>query len=101
MTTPSATQPKRRHTGRPWQRIRTRVIAEETHCGICGRTVNKQLPARHRHSATVDLIHPLSRGGSPLDRTNLRLAHYSCNASRGNATTKRRRKLMANVTRTW
>lgn len=91
--------PKARHTGRPWQRIRARVIAEETHCALCGKWVDKTLPPRHRWSATVDLVRPLSRGGSPLDRANLRLAHYRCNSSRGDGTKRQRRTL--NTTRQW
>ncbi len=75
---------RRRHTGRPWERIRKLVIDESDVCWLCGRGVNKDLPYPHPMSASVDLVVPLSRGGNFLDRENLRLAHLYCNESRGN-----------------
>jgi len=91
---------KPRHTGRPWGRLRARVIAEETHCALCGKPVNKTLKFPHKRSPTVDLRVPLSLGGSQRDRTNLRLAHFDCNASRGNGTRNRRRRGFT-TTRRW
>jgi 5-methylcytosine-specific restriction endonuclease McrA len=72
------------HSGRPWERLKHRVFAEETHCWLCGRYVDQDLPPRTRWSRSIDLIHPKSRGGSDQDRSNLRLAHIHCNSSRGN-----------------
>lgn len=34
--------------------------------------------------AEVDEIVPVSLGGNPLDRSNVRLAHRECNRRRGN-----------------
>jgi 5-methylcytosine-specific restriction endonuclease McrA len=51
---------------------------------VCGRWVNQDLSPRHRLSRTVDHVVPLSAGGPPLDRQNLRLAHRSCNTGRSN-----------------
>ena len=70
--------------GRPegpgWERIRKAVIDEATECAICNRRVDKTLPHTHRMGPTVDHIKPLSMGGHPTDRTNLRLAHRACNS---------------------
>lgn len=53
------------------------------HCGICGEPVNPQVKYPDPLQATLDHIVPVSRGGTN-DPTNLRLAHMSCNRSRGN-----------------
>lgn len=89
--------------------LRARVLAEETHCGICGRMVDKSLtvvPDRHGRRcpgpecqgciphplrAEVDEITPVSRGGSPYDRDNCRLAHRICNQKRGDGRRERAR----------
>jgi 5-methylcytosine-specific restriction endonuclease McrA len=75
---------KVRHVGRPWRRVRARVLATSDLCGLCG----------HPGAREVDLIIPLSLGGDPLDPANLRPAHgtsdpcpwclRACNQSRGN-----------------
>lgn len=64
--------------------LRARVLREETHCGICGQVVDKALPHGLPLSPEVDEIMPVSRGGDPLARDNVRLAHRICNQRRGN-----------------
>ena len=65
--------------------LRRRVIAEEDRCGICGLAVDKTLPHGLPGSPEVDEIMPVSRGGDPLARTNVRLSHRClCNQRRGN-----------------
>jgi 5-methylcytosine-specific restriction endonuclease McrA len=69
--------------------LRARVLAEEDHCHICGRPVDKDLPYLHPWSAVVDELVAVSRGGSPYSRDNVRLAHRLCNVRRGNGTRQR------------
>lgn len=68
------------------RRLRARVLAEEDVCWICGQPVDKSLPAGLPGSPEVDEVLPVSRGGSPTDRANCRLAHRVCNQRRGNRT---------------
>lgn len=65
-------------------RLRARVLREETHCWLCGAEVDRDLPPGQPASPEVDEIVPVSKGGSPYERTNVRLAHRLCNAKRGN-----------------
>lgn len=52
-------------------------------CHICRKRVDMNLDVRHRSSATMDHLIPISLGG---DHTyaNIRLAHRACNSSKGN-----------------
>ena len=52
-------------------------------CGICGKRVNKKLKYPDPLSSTLDHIIPLSLGG-PHTKSNLQLAHYICNITKGN-----------------
>lgn len=69
--------------GRPWRTAQAEVYATETHCWLCGRWVDQELPWRHPLSRSVDHVVPLSEGGHPTARWNLRLAHRRCNVRRG------------------
>ena len=60
------------------------MLAEEDVCWICGQPVDKTLPPGLPGSPEVDEVVPVSRGGSPYDRSNCRLAHRICNQRRGN-----------------
>ena len=85
---------RRGRGGRPWQRLRAQVLAEETYCWLCGRPVDKNLPGSHQLGPNVDHVRPLAHNGAPLDRANVRLAHRRCNLARGTKTpapTQRRR----------
>ena len=78
-------------SGTAWNAMRARVFAEESHCWICGKWVDQELPRTHPMSRTVDHIVQLSHGGPPLDRSNCRLAHRRCNGRRAEPATPRRR----------
>lgn len=65
-------------------RVRRRVLFEETNCWLCGERVDKTLPSGTPASPEVDEILPVSLGGDPYDRANVRLAHRLCNQKRGN-----------------
>lgn len=73
--------------GRPYRRHRARVMANETHCWLCGEPVDKTLPRNHRMAGTADHITPVSLGGHPLGP--MRLAHRACNSRRGNGQPQR------------
>lgn len=69
--------------------MRARVLAEEDRCALCGELVNKSLwlgPDGRPHplSPVIDEIIPVSRGGSPFERTNCQLTHRICNAKKSN-----------------
>lgn len=74
----------RRSNGAKRNRLRARVLREETHCGICGLPVDVKLPHGQPDSPEVDEIIPVSKGGDPYDRRNCRLTHRLCNQRRGN-----------------
>ena len=81
------TEPRSKgRTGRPWRRVRARVIRTETHCWICGQPVDKTLVWPDPMSATADHVDPLALGGAERQRGNLRLAHAGCNIRRGTRT---------------
>lgn len=74
----------RRQNGHRRTRLRQRVLAAYTHCALCGRTVDKTLPAGDPGAPEVDEIIPVSHGGDPLAWANVQLAHRICNQRKGN-----------------
>jgi 5-methylcytosine-specific restriction endonuclease McrA len=76
----------RRANGTRRNRLRRRILTEESDCAICGQPVDKTIPYPDPWSPTIDEIVPVSLGGDPLDRANCRLAHFRCNVQRGNGT---------------
>lgn len=74
----------RRTNGNLRDKIRARVIREETNCWLCGNPVDKTLHYLDPQAPEMDEIVPVSKGGSPYDRKNARLAHRLCNQQRGN-----------------
>lgn len=76
----------RRRNGSRRTKLRKRVLAAYDVCWICGRPVDKTLQPGHPMSGEVDEAIPVSRGGSPFEWDNLRLAHRICNQRRGNHT---------------
>lgn len=77
------TKPNPRYAnGHRRRTLRTRVLREETHCGICGEEVDKTIPTPDPMSPEIDEIQPISLGGDPLDRKNCRLVHRECNRCR-------------------
>jgi 5-methylcytosine-specific restriction endonuclease McrA len=89
MMTRTAVRNPRYRNGHRRRALRNRVLREETHCALCNRPVDITLPHLDPWSATLDEIVPISRGGNPLDRDNVRLAHRRCNRLRGNGSRQR------------
>ncbi len=78
---------RRGRSGRPLQRAKDRVYAEETHCCRCGQPVDKTLPYRdpvtgevNPESKSFDHLTELDLESDPYDG---HLAHLRCNASAG------------------
>lgn len=71
----------RRANGTQRNRLRARVLREESTCWLCNKPVDVTLPHGQPDSPEVDEIIPVSKGGDPLDRSNCRLAHRLCQAT--------------------
>lgn len=72
-------------SGRPWERLKAQVFAEETHCHCCRSPVDQTLPHNHPKARSVDHLIPRDkRPDLAYERGNLRLAHRGCNSTRGN-----------------
>lgn len=63
--------------------LRKRIYAMQDTCGVCGRSVDKSLPAGSPLSPELDEIVPIARGGSAYDIDNLQLTHRTCNRRKG------------------
>ena len=74
----SMTNNPRRSNSTRRNKLRARVLREEDHCWLCGKQVNTQLQPGKPDSPEVDEILPVSLGGDPYDRSNVRLAHRLC-----------------------
>ena len=74
----------RKTNGHRRRQIIARVLAAYNTCHLCGRTVDKTLPAGLPGSPEVDELIPVSKGGSPYQFTNCYLAHRWCNRIRSN-----------------
>lgn len=74
----------RTRNGNARRKLRARLRAEGRPCHICGQPIDYSLPAGHPWSFEVDELVPVSRGGSPLDYSNVDAAHRICNQRRGN-----------------
>jgi hypothetical protein len=57
-------------------------LRDRWRCHLCRRKVDRALPYQHRMAGTRDHLVPVSDGGDDSP-ANLRLAHRSCNSSRG------------------
>ena len=71
----------RRTNGAKRNKVRARVLREETHCWLCGEPVDVKLAHGLPQSPEVDEIIPVSKGGDRYDRKNCRLAHRLCRAT--------------------
>ena len=76
----------RNANGHRRRQVRARVLAEEDTCWLCGLPVDKTLKTPDPGSPEIDEVLPISLGGSPIKRSNTRLAHRLCNVRRGNGT---------------
>ena len=99
----------RRANGSRRDKVRAQVLAEEDTCALCGQPVDKTLTVvwgshglrckgdgcpgctPHPMRAEVDEILPVSKGGSPYDRSNCQLAHRKCNQQKWNGDARRHR----------
>lgn len=71
--------PAHNANGHRRRQLRQRVLAEESHCALCGEFVDQSLPHWDDRAAVVDEDLPRSRGGSPLARDNCHIMHRACN----------------------
>ena len=76
-----------------FEKNKKRLLKSSTHCGICGRLVNKKLKYPDPMSPVIDHIVPIAKGGHPSAIDNLRLAHWQCNRQKSD-------KLYANQSET-
>lgn len=74
----------RYRNGSARRKLRAWLKAQGRPCHICGQAIDYGLPAGHPMSFEVDEIVPVSKGGDPLDRSNVDAAHRICNQRRGN-----------------
>lgn len=80
--------------GNARRKVRAWLKAQGMPCHICGRAIDYSLPSGDPMSFEVDEIVPVSKGGSPIDRSNVQPAHRICNQRRGNKELPRQRKRM-------
>lgn len=86
----------RRANGARRDALRKRVAAMGLPCHICGLPIDYSLTTyvdptdgktkRHPMSFELDELVPVSKGGNPLDISNVAPAHRICNQKRGNKT---------------
>src|SRR4051794_3758265 len=82
--------------------LRAQVLAEEDTCHLCGKPVDVTLRSGLNESPEIDEIIPVSRGGSPYDRSNVALSHRLCNVRKGNGFRGQRPAVVPFITtRTW
>ena len=74
----------RRANGSRRTALRRRVAAMGAPCWICGLPIDYSLPPGDPLSFEVDELVPVSKGGAPLDPSNVAAAHRCCNGWRGN-----------------
>lgn len=74
----------RRANGSRRTALRRRVAAMGMPCWICGLPIDYGLPPGDPLSFEVDELVPVSKGGSPLDPSNVAAAHRCCNGWRRN-----------------
>ena len=74
-----------------------RVRALGAPCHICGLPIDYSLPGGHPLSYELDELVPVSKGGSPIDPSNVAPSHRCCNAWRGNKSIDRVAAIRAEV----
>ena len=84
-----AAKPKRKKQGRyangsARRKVRAWLKDQSRPCHLCGGAIDYSLPSGHPMSFEVDEIVPVSKGGSPIDPSNVAPAHRICNERRGN-----------------
>jgi 5-methylcytosine-specific restriction endonuclease McrA len=81
--------------------LRRAVLQQEDLCALCGQPVDKSLHRWDDGAPEVDEIVPVSRGGDPYDRDNVRLTHRICNRRRGNGTNQATTTLPLPLSQQW
>ena len=76
--------PSRYGNGNARRKLRRWLRDQGRPCHICGLAIDYDLPAGDPMSFEVDEIVPVSKGGSPYERSNVDAAHRICNERRGN-----------------
>jgi hypothetical protein len=68
-----------------WKQLRARLVAQATHCAVCGVWLDKDAPPRSRWRPSVDHILPLADFPHlAYDVGNLRVVHSGCNSRLSN-----------------
>lgn len=75
--------------------IRKWLMATQDVCALCGKPIDKSLKTPHPMSFEVDEIVPVSRGGDPLDRSNVQAAHRICNRRKSNMAQPRTKRVIS------
>ncbi len=66
-----------------WRRAKARAVADSGGvCQLCGQGLDPAAPKNTPSGTEVDHITPLSAGGQPYDRDNLRAVHRWCHQRR-------------------
>lgn len=73
----------KRENSAAWKKLRAQVIREESVCWLCHEPVDKELKWPDKSCAVVDHIVSYVSGGDYLSRSNVALAHNSCNLAKG------------------
>jgi hypothetical protein len=76
--------PNNYRTSYPYKLLAKWVYKTYDECWLCNTPVDKELKFPHPMSKSMDHKIPVSRGGDPFDKDNVRLAHLHCNRLRGN-----------------
>lgn len=66
------------------RQLRNRVKARRDPCALCGLPIDYDLPVGDPMSYELDEIIPVSRGGDPLDISNVQPSHRICNQRKSN-----------------
>jgi len=81
--------PRRGRQGREWRALVREMCPPGSLCAVpvclypeLDRIIVFGLRRNHPHGPSLDHITPLSMGGHPTARWNLRPAHFGCNAGR-------------------
>ena len=65
-----------------YKRLLDEICFPGSLCWMDGLPIRFDVPPRHPLSRSLDHVVPLSRGGAPLARENLRAAHFGCNSGK-------------------
>lgn len=81
---PKRVKVNRYANGNERRKVRRWLKDQGRPCHLCGGAIDYSLPSGHPMSFEVDEIVPVSKGGSPIDPSNVAPAHRICNERRGN-----------------